>query len=156
MKKSNICKFPEIRFDTNTISISCFVREADASVMKRSVKLGANRVFLCIDGKGTLVADGSAVSMSKGTLAFCFADETVWVEGGEELTYIYIDFLGVRADSLLSQFAITPLCRSYDRLDGLIPLWSEGLFRASEKTVELVADTNVAGVLVFDEKDGAE
>ena len=54
---------------------------------------------------------------------------------------MYIDFFGKRADSLLRQFNILPLSRAFDGFDGLIPLWSESLFRASDRTIELVAES---------------
>ena len=141
MKSNNICKFPIPAFDKNVLSISCFVREADANIMKVPVKLTSNRVILCIEGSGSVFVDGVVFSLSKGTLIFCFSGETVVFEDRKDLVYMYIDFFGERAEALLRQFGILPLARTFDAFDGLIPLWSESLFRASDRTVELVAES---------------
>ena len=54
----------------------------------------------------------------------------------------------------MRRFDITSCSRAYDGFDGLIPLWSESLFRASDKTVELVAESILLYTLsrLFDEK----
>ena len=157
MKNDNICKFPRSVFDENTTAISCFVRETDAEVMKRSVKLTTNRIVFCIEGSGKARIDGAEFSLEKGGLLFCFPQETVSFLAGEGLVYMYIDFLGARAEALLSRFDITPLSRAYDGFDGLIPLWSESLFRASSEMVELVAESILLYTLsrLFDE-NGSE
>ena len=157
MKNDNICKFPRSVFDENAISVSCFVRETNADVMKRTVKLTAHRIVLCIEGSGKALIDGAELPLCKGGLLFCFPQETVSFFAGEGLVYMYIDFSGARAESLLSRFDITPLSRAYDGFDGLIPLWSESLFRASSEMVELVAESILLYTLsrLFDE-NGSE
>ena len=141
MKGNNICKFPTSAFDEKVLSISCFVRESDSDIMKNPMKLSSNRVIFCIDGKGAALVDGASFPLTTGVLIFCFANETVVFENSGDLSYMYIDFFGKRAEALLRQFNILPLSRAYDGFDGLIPLWSESLFRASDKTIELVAES---------------
>ena len=141
MKSYNICKFPVSALDTGALSIGCFVKETDPSTMKRAYTLTQNRLLLLTEGSGIFRINGSPVSLCQGTLLFCFKDEAVALERGESPVYMYIDFDGIRADDLLRRFDITPLSRVYDGQDGLIPLWQESLFRASEQMLGLVAES---------------
>lgn len=141
MKHKNICKFPTARFEEDTLSVLCFVRESDADVMQKPSVLQANRMLLCIEGSGTLTVDGVAVPMRKGSLLFALAGEEIFAEGDQPLSYMYIDFVGGRASALLRRFDITPLCRTREGMDGLIPLWQESLYRASDKTIDLAAES---------------
>ena len=154
MKNDNICKFPASVFDGNGMSVLCFVRETDTDIMQRHLKLSSDRIVFCIEGEGTLCVDGADFSLKKGALLFCFSDETVFLKKSDNITYMYIDFSGARAEELLRRFDITSFSRAYDGFDGLIPLWSESLFRASDKTVELVAESILLYTLsrLFDEK----
>jgi YesN/AraC family two-component response regulator len=65
----------------------------------------------------------------------------VFLCSGKEIQYVYIDFSGVRAGELFSRFDVTKNTRIYKGFDGLIPLWLESLGRASEKTLDLAAES---------------
>ena len=154
MKINNICKFPVSTFDTSSMSISCFVRESNTDIMKKALTLTTNRIVFCIDGNGSACVNNSIFPLQKGSVLFCFTNETVFFKSVDALTYTYIDFAGTRAEYLLQKFNITPLSRTYEGFDGLIPLWSESLFRASDKTIELVAESILLYTFsrLFDEK----
>lgn len=145
MSNKNICKFPDSVFDAHTLSVLCFVRETDPDTMRIPKLLKENRALLVTEREGSVRIDGRDYALRTGTLLFCFAGETVSFEGEDGFVYIYVDFTGSRADELLRRFDITPLSRFHDGQDGLIPLWQESLFRSSEKTVDLAAES----VLLF-------
>ena len=140
MKSKNICKFPAARLAVNTLDIHCFVREAEAAVMKKERRLTENRLLLLTEGEGVLTVDGTEWSLRAGTLLFAFPGETVSFLG-EGAVYMYIDFSGARADELLRRFDVTPLSRLQEGQDGLIPLWQESLFRSTEATTDLAAES---------------
>ena len=54
---------------------------------------------------------------------------------------MYIDFSGMRATELFRKFNVNSLSRLFEDFDGIIPLWEESLFRASEETVDIVAES---------------
>ena len=141
MKNKNICKFPAARFEADSLSVFCFVKETDAAVMQKKTVLRTDRILLCLEGSGTAVLDGTPYPVRGGTLLFAFSGEELSAEGSEDLCYIYIDFGGSRADELLRRFDITPLSRIREGQDGLIPLWQESLYRASDKTIDLAAES---------------
>lgn len=145
MSSKNICKFPNSMLDTHTLSVLCFVRETDRETMRIPYTLKANRMLLVTEKEGAVCIDGRTHPLRTGMLLFCFTGETVAFEGEDGFTYMYVDFEGTRGEELLRRFDITPLSRFREGQDGLIPLWQESLFRSSEGTVDLAAES----VLLF-------
>jgi AraC-like DNA-binding protein len=113
--------------------------------MGERAALRASRMLLCTEGCGRVTVDAQAFSLRAGTLLFCFAGETVTAEGDGEFSYMYIDFHSIRAEGILCRFDITPPTRVREGMDGLIPLWQESLYLATDKTVDLAAE----GVLLL-------
>lgn len=140
MKRNNICKFPSSSAIGGTISVSRFVKETDESVMTSKCRLGSHRMILVVEGNGQFVINQDLYNVEQGTLLFVFADDELALFSGSPI-YIYIDYLGARANDLHRRFDITPLTRAYGGFDGLIPLWQESLARASDKTVDLATES---------------
>lgn len=141
MSGANICKFisPTV---SDTLSVSCFVLEADTSVMKNGCTLLEHRAILVTCGSGEFIFNGKHFPFTAGTLAFGFKDETFSVDRiGEGTQYMYVSFDGGRADELFRRFDIHTSSRAFDGFDGLIPLWSDSLSRASELTVDLASES---------------
>lgn len=153
MKSKNICKFPAARLAVNTLDIHCFVREAEAAVMAKTRTLTENRLLLLTEGEGVLTVDGTDYPLRAGTLLFGFPGETVSF-CGEGAVYMYIDFTGARADELLRRFDATPLSRLHGGYDGLIPLWQDSLFRSTDATLDLAAESIL--LLSLSRLDGGE
>ena len=76
-----------------------------------------------------------------GELVFGFAGEIIKTREAKNISYMYIDFGGTRGSELLRRFDINKGNRTFGGFDGLIPMWSESLSRASEQTVDLAAES---------------
>lgn len=140
MSTKNICKFitPAL---PHTLSVACFVQEADLNAMRFHKTLPTHRALLMAEGAATLVIDGTRYDVHTGSLIFAMKGETFTAEPTSGTTYIYVDFDGARADELFRRFTISHLNRCFDGFDGLIPLWRESLSRASEQTVDLASES---------------
>lgn len=136
----NICKFTTSRVYSQ-LTVSCFVMETDAEIMKRSIPLKMNRALLFIQGKGSLLIDGRTLSVGQGTLFFAFEGENFSVTSSKDATYLYIDFGGGRAEELFSRFNINRGNRCFAGCDGLIPLWRDSLSRADADTIDLASES---------------
>ena len=143
MNSKNICKFPMQMINSGELSINCFVKETDEDIMKASTILKAHRLLICLDGNGTLAADGSLFTIRRGSIIFFFCGEAFSLKSGKNLIYEYIDFDGSRADELFRRFDVTPLSRLYEGFEGAIPLWQESLIRSNDKTLSLAAESIV-------------
>lgn len=144
MEYKNLCKFNSLPV-IDSLAISCFVFEADPEVMARNVILEGSRAILVSRGTGEFLFGNVTIPFSAGSLVFGFDKERFTVKCNGEVAYMYICFDGGRADELFRRFDIKSSNRSFDGFDGLIPLWDESLFRASEKTTDLAAE----GILLY-------
>ncbi len=137
---NNICKFVPQPI-SYSMTVSRFVRESKPEIMGNTAVLNEKRAMLISEGEGEILLDGEKIRYSKGMLVFAFEGESFSVMSDSNTVYLYIDFSGARADELYDRFDIGRSCRAFRGFDGLIPLWSESLAHASEKTVDLAAES---------------
>ena len=140
MKDKNVCKFSSLT-QSHALEIRCFVLETDQAVMVQRVELKSNRAYLFIQGHGEFRTDSGVVPVHPGMLVFGFEKEVISIVPQERCEYMYIDFGGMRAQELLLRFGIGIRNRAFAGVDGMIPLWSESLLRASKETVDLAAES---------------
>ena len=140
MKDKNVCKFSSLT-QSHALEIRCFVLETDQAVMAQRTELKSNRAYLFIQGQGEFRTDNGVFPVRPGMLVFGFEQEAVSIAPQERCEYLYIDFGGMRAQELLLRFGISIRNRAFAGVDGMIPLWSESLLRASRETVDLVAES---------------
>ena len=140
MSSRNICKFSPASINDG-FSTRNFILETDTETMKAKHRLTSHRLVLMIRGSGQLLLDSTAIPFETGRLVFCFQGEVISALPEGDCEYMYIDFSGIRADELFRRFEIRKDNRCFSGFDGLIPLWQESLSRASDKTVDLAAES---------------
>ena len=140
MKSKNICKFPNSSILGGVITVSSFVKEGDIEVMSAPTYLRSHRMILVTDGNGKLKINGEIYPVHKGSLIFGFNKEDISLCDGT-IVYMYVDYSNSRADELHRRFDITPITRTFEGFDSLIPLWQESLSRASDKTIDLASES---------------
>jgi len=140
MSRKNICKFPTTDvFDS--LNVDCFVLENNLDVMKINVLLRKYRMILISNGNGCIHFDNQVFEFSQGELLFGFKDEQFRITNAIDVSYMYIDFDGLRVSELISRFGISRINRKFSNMDGLIPLWKGNLSRASEQTIDLATES---------------
>ncbi len=146
MSGQNICKFytPSI---SDSISIHCFVYETDENIMRSGKVLQNNRMLLVTQGDGCFDLDGATVRFSIGSLLFVFPGENLLLTQGNDAAYTYVDFSGLRAETLLQRFGINRENRFFEGFGGMIPFWKENLLRASPDTLDLAAESVILHTL---------
>ena len=142
MRYSDICKFTSTSL-LETLTVDCFVMETNPTVMRKTFVLEKKRMILILKGEGKIYFDDSEISFVAGNLIFGFEGEKFKVSDEKDVAYAYISFGGNRADDLFRRFNVKPINRSFGGFDGLIPLWTESLCRASEQTIDLAAESIV-------------
>lgn len=138
MPQNNVCRLTT-QSAADQLNTPSFVKETRIENLSRS--LSHNRLCLCSHGTGTVTIDAETLSYASGTLLFLLEGESFSFQGTEDTEVMYIDFLGTRARSLLSRFAIGPWRRAFSGFEGLIPLWSESLMRTDNAAVDLAAES---------------
>ena len=124
--KNNICKIP-LSYASNDIAISCFVLETNKETMAKKTKLLAHRMILVEQGEGEFLLDNTPYSFDVGTLIFGFKGENFCLLRGEDVSYLYIDFDGVRSSNLFSRFGIAQSTRKKESFNNLIPFFKDSL-----------------------------
>lgn len=140
MKDRNICKF-SVPSLSDGLYTTRFILETSKNIMKKTVVLTENRVYLISKGDGSLSIDLKSLTFQAGDLIFAFMGETVTVTPTEKCEYMYIDFDGARADELFKRFGIISGNRKFSGFDGIIPFWHESLSRASQDNIDLSAES---------------
>ena len=140
MKYNDICKFTPTSF-IETLNVECFVMETNMALMRKPKTLKKHCMVLVLKGEGTFRFGIDNVRFKSGSLVFGFENELFSTESSDEVVYMYINFSGNRAVELFRRFNVKSVNRVFDGFDGLIPLWSESLCRASEQTVDLASES---------------
>ena len=140
VKKNNICKFTNYTF-VEPLLISNFVLETNEETMRKGTVLSQNIVILVTAGKGNFSFNNKQHNYAIGNLFFGFEGEVFSALPSSETKYIYISFSGVRAEMLFKRFGITANNRFFSDFDGIIPIWSESLSRATEDTIDIAVES---------------
>ena len=140
MRSKNICKFVTAE-NSDKLDVKNFIYESNVEAMRQKTVLENNRVILLSDGVCCAKIGGMEWKIKKGELLLVFKGETMEMQPQSGCEYMYIDFDGARATSLFSRFGISKASRVRDGFDGIIPLWHDGLRRASEANLDLVAES---------------
>lgn len=140
MNNQNICKIytPAI---SDSILIHCFVYETELGNMRRGYVLPHNRMLLATRGDGVMLLDGERIQFGTGSLIFAFCGEKLLLSESNNATFVFVDFSGLRAETLMNRFGINHDNRYFKNFEGMIPFWKENLLRASPETIDLAAES---------------
>ena len=123
----NICKFIPSNSDTNGINIINFVYEKNQCIYNKPINLPVYRMGLVTKGNGRLKTYAVDEELREGDLFFDFPSEEFVIEAGEDFNYMYISYLGVRANMLTDKFGINSKKCIFHDMDMLIPLWENAV-----------------------------
>lgn len=140
MKSVNICKFVNSEINSQLVPTR-FILESEAEVMKNPLTNPTNRIVLVTQQQGKFNLNGRFHNCFTGDIIIFFENETYFFEGENGFRYMYIDFEGFRSNELFRRFGINESYRIFSGFDGLIPLWMESLSRASQKNIDLAAES---------------
>ena len=140
MKSKSICKFIS-ETTADTLVMHNFVYERNEIAMQKAVALPCHKAILTVQGSGRFVFDGMTAVCSVGDLIFGFKDETAYCDPDPSCEYIYISFGGARAETLLHRFGVHKYNRRFTGFEGLIPLWSDSLSRASALSIDIASES---------------
>jgi len=140
MRNNNVCKFNLPSF-SDTLFVSKYIKETDEDVMKTTFTLNQHRMILITHGEGEFAFSDKLTAFKKGDIVFGLIADTMVLQSGKNITYLYVDFSGTRANELLKRFGIDSDNRVKEGYDGLIPLWEESLLSASEQNLDLTCES---------------
>lgn len=137
----NICKFVQTKKASEDINILCFVLEAQAEFEQKFIIPASNSVALVINGTGVLHTSFASFPLNKNQLFFTFSAKPYYIENTGGLQYIYISFVGLRAQALLKRAGTTPTSPVYSDCGFLRERWSSDLERTCSENIDLVCES---------------
>ena len=106
MEDQNICRFLPVQNHYDVIHTINFVLETKKQVYEGLVGLTVFRMHYVLQGEGVLHTPGNTQILKKGDLFFGLPAVPMAIESGTDFQYLYISFLGGRANMIMDQLQI--------------------------------------------------
>jgi len=136
----NICRFVPVNPASDHIHILNFVLETQPANMDKIRVLASYRLHYVCSGSGVLCCGGMSYPVKKGDLFFLLPAVPFSFEASHDFTYMYISFLGVRANQILETLKIQAKNCVFDGYEQLEGFWRNGL-TYSEEMVGLISES---------------
>ena len=122
----NICRFLP-RHEEGTINILNFVYETKKQVFTALKCETVHKLHLVTKGSGLLHVGGAVYELSEGDAFFTFPSVLCAIESIEDFQYMYISFLGSRANAVMDKINIDKKNFIFHGAQRLIPMWSDAI-----------------------------
>ena len=123
----SICRFSPPAAAPDVIHIHHFVYEAAMGGVQQQRLESAYKLALVATGTASLLCRGSKRTLQPGDLFFAFPATPYTLEGSEDFTYLYVSFLGLRANMLLDRLGIDFAHCVFSGFSDLLPLWMDAI-----------------------------
>ena len=131
---TNICTFVSTKKHDSSLNVINFVYEKEADFKKEFIIPSTYSLALVTHGKGILHTSAGDFALQSGDLFFILPAKAYYIENEDCLQYIYISFIGNRADALIKRLNVVytdPVFHHFDFLK-----------ENFENTFELLNDNN--------------
>lgn len=139
----NICKFNTSTPAPDTLYTLNFVYETEDRNMLQFRSDTAHRIHLVTDGIGKLHTIYGDFEVKAGDIFFTFAAVQYSIESASDLKYMYISFLGIRANMLFEQFKITQKNCVVSDCGELIEVWECFLKKSDTGNIDLISESGL-------------
>lgn len=140
MENQNICLFVPYHKDYQSIHTVHFVLETEPQTAKTFRTEALYKVHLVRTGSGLLHTVGTVQPLSAGDVFFTFAGMPYRLESGADFSYLYISFLGARANQIMEKLGISPAHACFPDCAELSDFWLRGL-SASPALTDLISES---------------
>lgn len=123
---NNICRFvPRVAASTD-INIIHFVYETKPQSGKPLIET-VYKLHLVVKGTGILRLGEKSYPLRVGDMFFLFPSVSYAIESGEDFEYLYISYIGMRANALMSGLGIRRSHSLFHDMEELIPFWQTAI-----------------------------
>lgn len=126
--ENNICKFIPKSEEEKSINILNFVHETKKQKIDEIHCDAVYKMHFVTNGSGKIDVFGKSRSISRGDVFFTFPSMRYSIDSGVELEYMYISFLGTRANQIMDKLKITKNNFLFCGFDELSELWKSSIF----------------------------
>ncbi len=128
----NICHFIPYRKDCNTLQTVNFVLETKVINMEKFKSESLFKMYCVKSGKALLHTSGKVHKIKEGDIFFTFPAQDFRIEGEENFVYMYISFLGVRANMIMDKLKINSKNCVFAAPSEVLDLWVNGINTGSD------------------------
>ena len=151
-----VCNFIPAK-KNDDLKVVYFVYETDFKKLNQPFMYSTYYIFLVVRGEGRLKLLNKEYPLFEGTLYFGFPGVPFEIEGGDNFTYTYISFMGLRGQTLLKELGVDTLHPVRQGFDFLIDFWKSSLRRINCKNAGILSESVLLYTLSFikgeDEED---
>lgn len=143
----NICRFIPYNHQDENIHTLYFVYEQNFNALPQNQMLAFYKLCLVVSGEGTFTMHGKSYDLHPGDLFFIFPSVTHNIHSNADegdphrLKCIYVSFIGIRANQIMSRFHITSISPVYSGHSDLIPFWENAIRIAGKNNLDLISES---------------
>lgn len=126
-----------------------FVLETEFKKLRQPFIYPIYYMHLVTRGEGKLKMLNRCFDISQGSLFFAFPGIPYEIEGSEDLTYIYISYMGLRAAELMAEINISPASPVKQGFESHIPFWKGAIQRITQKNANVLTESVLLYMLSF-------
>lgn len=129
---NTICRFIPSTRSSENIHIINFVYEANPITISSTKPNPVYRIYYVVSGTGEVQCEGIKRTVKKGDIFFIFPATYYEISSKENFEYMYISYVGVRANAEMERIGINKKNFVFEGYDDLYSLWTEGIGHRSE------------------------
>ncbi len=145
----NICKFIKTNNLTENLSIINFVFEKECAFKHSHITSACHSLALVVAGEGVLHTLNRDYAIKEGDLFFTFSAKPYYIESINNLQYIYISFIGLRATALFNRLRIRSSEPVYHDFSFLSDRWQDDFKLSNDNNVDLICESLLLYTLSF-------
>ena len=123
----NICNIIPYKNDYNSLHTINFVFETKEQVYNGLNSRALYVVYYVCSGTGILHLTGKTINLSSGDIFFTFPGLPFCLESKENFTYMYISFIGSRANLIMEKIGINHSAFHFSKCEEIYEFWKKGL-----------------------------
>lgn len=128
----SICRFIPAARTSENIHIINFVYESSPQNIRSTSPNPVYRMFYVTDGVGDVECAKNKRRVKKGDIFFNFPAVPYGIVSGEKFSYMYISFVGIRANVELEKFGINSTNFVFEGYDELEEIWKQSITDENE------------------------
>ena len=136
----SICRFIPAKSGGDLKTVH-FVLETEFKKMRQPFIYPIYYMHLVTKGEGKLKLLGRSFDILQGSLFFAFPGVPYEIEGSDDLTYMYISYMGLRAADLMAQIKASPSSPVIQNFEFQIPFWKNAIQRINQKNANVLTES---------------
>lgn len=143
MSEKNICRFIPSNNDHNNINIINFVYETK-NFKDDPTTISTYRIAIVVKGKGILSIYDKQFNLTTGDVFFNFPSIPFYIKSEENFEYIYISYIGIRANMIMDKFKISYKNCIFRNMYEVIDIWKNSI-----TSPDSVSDLKSESILLY-------